>query len=898
MPHRIPLVLALALSASLVTTAARARPRLPEPGISLELARERRANLSDVRYALSFDLRPGAAHVEGEVVLDFVARDPKRGAVVDFGGEDLWDVTLNGAPVDPHGARVADHVVLPRRALRSGSNRFVARFRSSVAAAGAPLTAFRDPASDSIYFYTLLVPADAHRLFPCFDQPDLKGRFSLDLTAPPDWRLVANGAALTAPHVLDDGRVRQRFEETPPLSTYLFAFAGGPFAVVEAPAVPGTPPLRVFVRPAKLGASDTAHLIELHRAALAWLERYFDVPYPFAKLDCVLVPSFPYGGMEHAGAIFYREDSLVFDHRPTDLETANRSTLVYHELTHQWFGNLVTMAWFDDLWLKEGFANLMAYELLDQLEPERHAWVRFHQRVKQRAYRVDATDGTTPIWQSLANLADAKSAYGEIVYDKAPAVLRELSVRLGEQVFRDGLQRFLKRYAWSNARWRDLIDAWTAAGARDLDGWSKRWVLEAGMPSVRATWTTDDQGRIRRIELNQRRASTPLGAPQRARPWPLDLSALLATTSGESRTIRLRTDRAQLELDALVGSEAPAWVLLNPGDTAYGRFLLDSRSADALLAALPTIRDPLARTLAFSALWETTGEAEIDPRRFGRAALALLAAERFPGSRAQAVAALASTIERYLDGPEAAALRRDTVAMLVRQLEAGELAGLELDTFRAIVRLARDPEHLAWVAQVLDGERVVDGLGLGTRDRFEALAPLLASGDPGAAARLVRLRDERAAEDGAWYAYAVGAAAADADTKRRYFESYSNPSEPPEAWAEDSLDFFHWPGEEALTAPYLEKALNQLAWVKQHRKIFFLPAWIDAFVNGQSSPQALAEVEAFLASQPRLDLDVRRKVLQSLDALRRAVKVRSRTWPAEPAPRSTTSPAREPAAGV
>lgn len=846
----------------------------PAPGISRELARERARSIEHVRYELAFELTPGMTQAEGRVRLSFEVRGGAAPLVLDFGGDALTFAELDGVELDPAAIRVADHLVPRPRPLAPGAHVFRARFRAPVAPAGAPLTVFRDDASGAEYHYTLLVPADAHRLFPCFDQPDIKARFVLELTAPAAWTLVANQPPQGEPVVRPDGRVVQRFDETPPLPTYLFAFAAGPFAVVEAPAQPGAPPTRVLVRPAKLGSLASQRLIRMHHDASAALARYFDVPYPFAKLDAVLLPSFPYGGMEHAGAIFYREDSLVFDHHPTDLEDANRSTLVYHEVSHQWFGNLVTMEWFDDLWLKEGFANLMAYRLLDELEPGRQAWLRFHQRLKQRAYRIDVTPGTTPIWQELRNLADAKSAYGEIVYDKAPAVLRELSSRLGDDVFRGGLTRYLRGHAWANARWKDLVGAWSAAGAEGLDTWSRNWVLRGGLPTVRATWSLDEGGRVRTFHVEQR-ASGVGGAPT----WPLDLTLLVAAPDGRRREVAVRCDGPSAAVPELVGEPAPAWVVPNPTDRAYARFVLDERSAAALLDALPGLDAPLLRAVAFSALWETVRDADLDPARFGATALTLLATERFAGSRAQIVAALTTTIERYLDAESATRLRRALLAALTGALERSELEGLELDTFRAIVRLARDPADVAWITAVLDGTHPITGLELGARDRFEALAPLLAAGEPSAAARLDTLRRERAAEDGAWYAYAVGAAVGSAETKERYFAGYLNANEPPEAWAEDSLEFFHWPGQEALTAPYLPRALDSLGWVKEHRKIFFLPAWIDAFVNGESSPETLAAVDGFLASHPNFEADVRRKVLQSRDSLARAVKIRAKRWP-------------------
>jgi aminopeptidase N len=860
----------------------------PEPGISRDLARARRERIARPVYALTFDLEPDAESVSGslELKFDLAEDDPlKDPLVLDFGGERLEELRVNGRLLGAGARQVADHVLIPADALGQGGNLLEARFVARIAATGAALTRYRDPADGREYLYTLLVPADAHRLFPCFDQPDLKGRFELRLRVPGDWTAVANAASdnepalhqfADEPRVQPDGRRLFRFATTEPLPTYLFAFAAGPFAIVEDTRAAGigrdpNRGIRILLRPAQVQHLDRDLLFRMHRDGLRRLGVWFDLPYPFDKLDIVLLPGFPYGGMEHAGAIFYRETALSFEREPTASEQLRRSALIYHEIAHQWFGNLVTMEWFDDLWLKEGFATFLGYTLVEELEPGRNAWLRFHQRVKPSAYAVDATEGTTPIFQELTNLADAKSAYGAIVYNKAPAVLRELEARLGKEPFRRGARLFVRRHAFGNATFGDLLDAMTAAGGLRGSRWSDRWILGRGLPQVSVDWSRGEDGKIAGFAIEQR----AVGTGDEGATWPLSVDLLLLDADGSSRSRELRIDAARTELPDLVGSPAPAAVLLNPRDVAYGLFSLDPLSRDHLVDAAISLSDPLVRAVAVSALEECTRDGNLDPRRFGATLLGLIEAEQDPDTHDWLLGKLGLVLGRWLPPSAAAELRGQAEELLTAQLRSARTAGTAVQTFRFLARNGRGPAIRELLRGVLDGSTVIEGLALEARDRFLAAAALLAAGDLEAVER-ERARSAAAADIGKW-TYLAGAAGSDGAVKERWFASYRQLEEPPEQWMQDSLDYFHWPGQEELTLPFLRRALEMVGWVKEHRKIFFMPAWIDGFVNGHASAEALAIVEGFLAERRDLPADVRRKILQSVDALRRAVRIRE-TW--------------------
>ncbi len=846
----------------------------PAPGIATGLAQARAATISKVRYDLAFRITTPVAHVDCEAKLSFWL-DGKGAAtplVVDFDGELLGKAQVNGS--DWEVARVADHLVVPSSLLREGENDLRLRVRSIVASVGTPLTVYRDTADAAEYCYTLVVPADAHRLYPCFDQPDIKATFDVSLRIPKAWSAIGNGTT-TAQDEVEDDRV-WTFARTKPLPTYLAAFACGPFARIESrlPTIPGIAPgstMRTWFRESERKNLDEPTLLRMHGDGLQWLCGYFGEPYPFEKLDIVLLPGFPYGGMEHAGAIFYRDKALSFDHEPTGGELARRSSLVYHELSHQWFGNLVTMRWFDDLWLKEGFATFVAHEAMEALEPDRQSWLRFLQRVKPRAYEVDATPGTVPVFQQLANLADAKSAYGPIVYNKAPAVLRELDERLGSETFRDGVHRFLARHRYGNASWQDLSAALEDAAKSDLSRWSERWLLSPSLPRVRVDWRTAANGTVESARLLQ----SPVDGQG---TWPLRVELLVVEATGAMRAVQVESDGADAVIPGLVGSKQVACIVPNPRDVAYAQFLPDVRSRDWMVANASSAKDPLLRAVMFGCLFEAVREAELDPAIFAESALDAITQERDSDTHAWLLDMFGSCVMRYLPEARARELRERAEDILLGQLGQAK-SGRELPTFRWLSRNGNGARTLRLCRAVALGiaEDVPPHLVVGKDDRFTALASLLARSDDDAdrMSLVDTVRRAFKGQDVERETFLAQAAIGTESNKRKFFDAYLQLDAQPEQWAQDSLANFHWPGQSTKTKPFLEPALAKAQWVKANRRIFFMPAWLDAFVNAHADADALQIVDTALQTCD-FDADVKKKLLQSRDGLARTVRIRDR----------------------
>jgi aminopeptidase N len=890
-------LIVLQLGATMMANAEVKNQELWGEGVSRELARHRAANISDLRYRLSFDLVPGATKIKGReeirlklngaagpVILDFRDLD-EQGRVVEGA---VGDVTVNGSAVNEL-RQTGGHIILPARHFKSGENTIAMNFETGVAAANRPVIRYQDRDDGGEYVYTLFVPMDASLAFPCFDQPDLKARFTLTTTVPTAWTVVTN----TREEIVTRNGTNSVwfFRETHPISTYLFAFAAGPFKEIAGEG--GSVPLRVLVRRSKLQRANEEwpEVERLTRQGVEHMVKFFDQPFPFTKYDQVLIPGFAYGGMEHAGATFLREDSVLFRTVPTKSDKLNRASLILHELAHQWFGDLVTMRWFDDLWLKEGFANFMASHAMAAMEQHRDSegkagqyrdregageaaiWKRFYQTHKPPAYAIDSTKGTTPIYQEVRNLKDAKSAYGAIVYQKAPSLLRALTFVIGEENFRDGVRLFLKEHAYANAEWSDLIGAFERASKRELHAWADSWVKRRGAPQVDVEWSCDGRGLIESFEIRQRDILDESGV------WPIKTRLLLAYDDAESQRITSSFDGERTTIRDAVGRKCPAYVFANDGDFGYGVFMLDAKSRAAVMSRIGGIGDPFLRAMLWGALWDAVREAELNPRDYIALVLKTLPTEADLELTQSLLDRATRAFERYLSTTEQSAIAPQIESLFFdRMMKAGE-ADLRITYFRAFRSAATTPVARGRLKDLLSGKTRAPGVEIKPLDRWRIIAALLARQDAEAESLLDAERKRDASDDGRKQAYITEAARSDAATKGRYFNDYlgvsPNGRATPEDWVEGSLAAFNSPNQSSLTLPYLKPALEALPQVKRERKIFFTLAWLNAFIGGQQSRQALDQVREFLRDN-RLDRDLELKVLEVMDELERTVKIRAR----------------------
>ena len=839
---------------------AQAHAGAPE-GIPRQLARERAARVSNVRYQLSFDLAgQRAPATQGREELRFVLRNPGP-LLLDYRDGTLTKIAVNGMTLAP---RLDNgHIGLPAAALHEGENVVDAEFISNIATAGKPLTRFEDRDDGAEYIYTLFVPMDASMAFPCFDQPDIKGRFELTVVAPDEWSVISNTATKG---ISGAGHLWRRhvFEETRPISTYLFAFAAGPFQKIHD--TPGLPGLYVRKSQVQRAQTEAPEVQQIAAQGIEYLSGYFAQPFPFPKYDMVLIPGFAYGGMEHASATFLREESVLFRTAPTHLDFLGRDILVLHELTHQWFGDLVTMRWFDDLWLKEGFAQYMAYQALASLKPNDNIWKRFYETIKPAAYEIDSTQGTTPIYQDIPNLKDAKSAYGAIVYSKAPGVLKQLAFFLGAEHFRNGLRVYLKEHVYSNAEWSDLVRALEQVSGQKLDQWAEMWIRHRGMPEVDVAWSC----RANELDHLSLAQHDVVGTNDL---WPIATQVLLSGPDDQATRIRvdLRTRSADVPLRAR--TRCPTFVFANDEDYAYGRFLLDSPSQHYVLERLGGVQDLFTRTLLWGSLWEAVREADLAPRDYLELSAKLLPEETDASLLQRTLANSTTALHSYVsDKTRTEFVPRFETMAAGRMIDAKD-QDLRILWFRGLRSLAETLDGLGKLKALLNGQLSVPGVQLRPLDRWTMVTALIAFNDPQAGSIFEAERERDMSGDGQKYAYLAEAARPDAHTKQKYFDEYLHNRSREEDWIEQSLRPFNYWNQAALTQPYLKPALEALPQIKRERKIFFLVDWLNAFIDGQQSVSADEEVHKYLRTAS-LEPDLRLKILQAVDELDRTVKIR------------------------
>jgi aminopeptidase N len=841
----------------------------PDAGVPLDVARDRARDVTELSYQIRFAVPESRDEpVLGEVQLMF-EWDGRAALPLDFAAtpDQIHDVDVNGSPLDLE--MVNEHLIIPRTALRRGSN----IVRISFVAGDGSLN------RTDQFLYTLFVPDRARWAFPVFDQPDLKARFSLTLDLPGDWVGVGNGEELEVAGAMRPGegdRIVYRLAETEPIPTYLFAFAAGRFRIEEAER--GGRTMRLFHREtdrAKVERNLDA-IFDLHASAIDWLEDYTQIDYPFGKFDFVAVPSFQYGGMEHPGSIFYRASSMFLEESATQGQVLGRAGLIAHETAHMWFGDLVTMEWFNDVWMKEVFANFMAAKIVNPSFPEIDHDLRFLLSHYPSAYAVDRTAGANPIRQPLENLNEAGTLYGAIIYQKAPIVMKHLELLIGEEAFRDGLREYLAAHAFGNATWSDLIAILDLATELDLREWSRSWVEEPGRPTVETVVSEvapDNEPTGRGGHETEFRQRDPRG---RELLWAQPLQPWYGRAGGGShQTPVLRIEGESVSTFA-AGPRLDVAILPNGSGIGYGLFPQTDESREWLLANLPLIEAAQPRAVAWLTLWDELLEGALTPDAWMSTALAAVEAESEELLVSRMTGDLRTAFWRFLDEDVRTELLPQLEGLFWSRLESAESTSMKASFFNAYLSIAGTTDAVRRLESIWRAGGGVPGLPLAERDLIR-LARELAVREVDGWERIMDRQAERIenADRQAEFEFVRPALSADRAVRDAFFASLADPTNRErEPWVLSAVGWLHHPLRAEASRDYLLPSLELLEEIQRTGDIFFPKRWLDASLGGHASPEAAETVRGFLSTAtlpPRLEA----KLLQSADLLFRAAALRN-----------------------
>jgi aminopeptidase N len=808
-----------------------------------------------VRYEVVFEI-PEAMdeRILGRETVHLTLSDASNPLVCDFRTqpEDVLAVRVSEEEIQSE--IESGHIVVPASALVRGNNAIQIEFLAG------DMSLNRNPE----FLYSLFVPDRAATAFPTFDQPNIKAIYQLTLTTPSTWRAVANGPLVNSDTA--GNRVTHVFGATNPLSTYLFSFAAGEFQVETAERAGRV--MQMFHREtdAEKVARNREMIFDLHGTALEWLEEYTAIPYPFEKFDFVAIPSFQYGGMEHAGAILYRASRLFLDESATQSAELGRAGLIAHETAHMWFGDLVTMNWFDDVWMKEVFANLMAAKIVNPSFPEIDHELRFFGHYPA-AYSVDRTEGANPIRQDLDNMMNAGTLYGAIIYQKAPIVMRQLELVAGEEAFRQGIREYLSTFSYGNATWSDLIEILDPICEEDLETWSEIWVDQPDRPTI-ATELSVTDGRISSLRLVQ---SDPKGE---GRVWSQHLRVAVGTESGIA-TIPVHMETETVEVEDAEGIPAPNFVLASGEGLGYGLFRLDDASREQLLADLPAIDDALTRSAAWVTLWDAVLEGDVLPGRFIDVAMRALPEEPEELNVGRILGYLSTAYWDMTNGTDRADLAPDLESLLWDLMEDADNTSLKATYFSTYSTVFSTATGVNRIRRIWDGDLSIEGLPLAERDFTRMAQQLALRGVPDTeeilAAQLERVGNP---DRKASFEFSMPALSGNPAVRDSFFQSLRDPrNREHEPWVLTGVGFLHHPLRIHESEKYMLPSLELVEEIQRTGDIFFPKRWLDTTLGNHNTLDAVTIVREFLEQRPDYPSRLRSKILQSADQLFRVAEM-------------------------
>ncbi|GHG69356.1 aminopeptidase N [Streptomyces griseocarneus] len=849
---------------------------MPGTNLTREEAQQRARLLTVDAYEIDLDLsgaQDGGTY-RSVTTVRFEATEAGD-SFIDLVAPAVHEVVLNGTALDAGEVFRDSRIALP--GLVPGRNELKVVADCAYTNTGEGLHRFVDPVDQQAYLYTQFEVPDARRVFASFEQPDLKATFRFTVKAPEGWTVISNSPTPERP--ADNV---WRFEPTPRISTYITALIAGPYHSVHSTYEKDgqSVPLGIYCRPSLAEFLDADAIFEVTRQGFDWFQEKFDYAYPFAKYDQLFVPEFNAGAMENAGAVTIR-DQYVFRSKVTDAAYEVRAETILHELAHMWFGDLVTMEWWNDLWLNESFATYTSIACQAYAPGSKwpHSWTTFANSMKTWAYRQDQLPSTHPIMADIRDLDDVLVNFDGITYAKGASVLKQLVAYVGMDEFFTGVQAYFKEHAFGNTRLSDLLGALEKTSGRDLKTWSKAWLETAGINILRPEITTDADGVITAFAVRQEAPALPAGAKGEPTLRPHRIAIGLYDLDGgklvRKDRIELDVDGALTEVPQLTGRTRPAVVLLNDDDLSYAKVRLDSESLATVTQHLGDFAESLPRALSWASAWDMTRDAELATRDYLDLVLSGIAKETDIGVVQSLHRQVKTALEVYAAPTwRETGLAKWTEATLEHLRAAEPGSDHQLAWARAFAATARTDEQLDLLSGLLDGTETVEGLAVDTELRWDLLGRLAATGradEKAIAAELERDRTSAGEQHAAW----ARAARPTAEAKAQAWAAVVESDKLPNAVQESVIGGFQQADQRELLAPYAEKyfAVVKDVWDNRSHEIAQQIA-VGLYPALQVSQATLDATDAWLASaEPNAAL--RRLVTESRAGIERALKAQA-----------------------
>ncbi len=847
---------------------------MAHPALTRDEAAQRAALLQVEAYDIELDLTTSDTTFASTTTITFACREPGASTWIDLVAPQVFSATLNGEPVDVT-AHTGQRLPLPALAAQ---NTLVVVAQCAYSRTGEGLHRLVDPVDEEVYLYSQFEMADAQRVYACFDQPDLKAVYTFHVTAPEHWQVVSNTPTpISSP--VRAGVARWDFPTTERMSTYITALVAGAFHVVrdEYAGPHGTYPLGVFCRTSMAPYLDADRILEETKQGFAFFEDAFGHPYPFGKYDQLFVPEYNAGAMENAGCVTLMED-YIFRSRVTEVAYESRANTILHELAHMWFGDLVTMRWWDDLWLNESFAEWASYHAMARATRYTEAWTSFGNLRKTWAYRQDQLPSTHPIATDGPDLATVKLNFDGITYAKGASALRQLVAWVGEEQFFAGLRAYFQKHMWGNTVLRDLLVELERTSGRDLSDWTRQWLQTPGVNLLRPDVVYADPDTYGTVTIVQEPPRMPPGLEPILRSHRLRIGLYDLVDGRLTRTDQLELDLvgARTELPQLAGRRASDLLLINDDDLTFAKIRLGGRSSATAIAHLGDLDQPMPRALVWGAAWDMTRDAEWSAGDYLSLAISGLPAETDIGVVQKVLLQVRTAIELYAT-PE----HRDEYAQRLAEavgaamLDATPGSDHQLAYARTAISLARTPEQLDLVAGLLGGSRSVPGLVIDTDLRWSLLGRLVASGRAGDAEVDAELAQDNTAS-GRRSAAAVRSATPTAQAKEQAWTAATTDQSLPNAMLEAAMSGLGIPEQRELYRPFRTRYFEVVGDVWETRSAEMAGMVATALYPGLLvEPETVSITNDFLAAND-LPAGLRRIITEGRDGVERSLRCQAR----------------------